>query len=242
VIEQEIDNNGQMIAGTYHKEKLPLVNYIMPTAYQWTRVFLQADMRVEEFNAANGFNIQAKSSSFSASARASYGLGGFGASGGVSYGQSNVSAAGETSFARDQAAGTLHMEATLEPRADVRLPQPFILQKGPRIKVTAGARQDILGTATPPAPAPVIGRKLTLTIELRDKANNPLAGKQLEYRISQPLLNYTPTPASGQTDSNGQLLVELRREGAAFDATRPPEAVTVNVWLGLINEQVVVNI
>ena len=60
--------------------------------------------------------------------------------------------------------------------------------------------------------------------------------------ISQPLLNYTPTPASGQTDSNGQLLVELRREGAAFDATRPPEAVTVNVWLGLINEQVVVNI
>lgn len=243
VFEQEIDNNGQMTTGTPHVQKLPLVNYLMPTAYQWSRVYLQADMQVKEFNAANGFNIQSKSSSFGVGARANYSIfGGFGASGSTSYNTSSSSAGGETSFSNDTAAGSLHMEATLEPRTDIRLPQPFIVQKGPRLKVTAGARQDVLGTPVGNNPAPVVGRRLTLTIELRDKVNNVLPGKQLEYRISQPLLNYTPTPADGKTAPDGTLTLELRREGAAFDATKPPEAVVINVWFGLVAEQVVVNI
>lgn len=240
VFEQEIDNDGKMTAGVVHQQKLPLINYLMPTAYQWSRVFLQSDMQVREFNAANGFNIKGKSSSVSAKASAGYGtFSGFSGSGSVAASMSSYSAAGETSVSRDEAAGSLHMEATLEPRADVQLPRPFILQKGPTLKVSAGARSDITDNANPPA---IIGRRLSLTIELRDKANVALPNKRIEQRISDPLINYSMTPANGQTDATGTLVLELRREGGAFDRNKPAEAVTVSVWLGLINQQVVVNI
>ena len=95
VFEQEInDETGLMKQGNVIVQQLPLVNYLMPTAYQWSRVFLSADMQVKEFNGANGFNIKGKSSSFSANAQASYGLiGGFGASGGVRYSNNSYESA-----------------------------------------------------------------------------------------------------------------------------------------------------
>ena len=238
VFEQVIkDADGTMDTGNVITQKLPLINYLMPTAYQWSRVYLSADMQVKEFNGSNGFNIKGKSSSFSANARASYGLGtGFGASGGVSYSNSSYEASAETSFSRDEAAGSLHMEATLEPRADVQLPRPFIVQKGPRLKVTAGARTDIT-SGTPPV---VTGRQISLSLELRDTKNNALVGKTLDFRISQPLLNYRTAPAT--TGNDGKLALVISREGAAYDATKPPEAVVVTVWYGLVSEQVVINI
>jgi hypothetical protein len=239
VFEQEIDDNGEMTAGRPVLQKLPLVNYIMPTAYQWTRVYLQADAKVQEFNAANGFNIQGKSTSFSADARASYGIlqGGFSAGGGTRFATSSYGYAGETSVSRDEAAGSLHMEATLEPRSDIRLPQPFIVQKGPRLKVTVESRRDLLGTA--PAgggAAPVIGRELVLKATLTSKTNTPLTGKQLGFKLTEPLLNYTQAPATSGAD--GAITWTVRREGAAFNATEPPVAVTATVWFGLVNEQV----
>jgi hypothetical protein len=238
IFEQEIDNDGNMTAGKPLVQKLPLVNYLMPTAYQWTRVYLQADMKVKEFNGSNGFNIKGSSSSFSAGVQANYGLSGFGASGSVNYASRNFSTSTEASVAQDEAAGSLHMEATLEPRADIQLPRPFILQKGPRLKVTAGSREDIKNAETPPK---IIGRQITLTAELRDKGNNALANKQLDYKIGNPLLNYEATNG-GKTDNDGKMTITIKREGGAFDAKKPPEAVVVNVWLGLINEQVVINI
>ena len=228
-----------MTAGNANVQKLPLINYLMPTSYQWTRVYLEADMKVSEFNSANGFNIKGQSTTFTAGVQGSTGLLGGGISGDTRFSTGSFQNGTQSSTAQDSAAGTLHMEATLEPRPDIQLPRPLILQKGPHLKITAGAREDITDTASPPA---VIGRKITLTAELKDKANNALSGKQLEFRISEPLLNYTITPADGKTDTNGQLTIEVRREGAAFDKDKPPEAVIVNVWLGLVNEQVVINL
>jgi len=237
VFEQEINDNGEMTTGKVHKEKLPLINYIMPTAYKWDRVYLQADMKVKEFNGSNGFNIKGSSTSFTAGASGGYGLmqGGWNVRGDTRFTTGGFQQSVDTSDSRDEAAGDLHLEAELVEREDIQLPRPFVLQKGPRLKVTAGARSDIMNGATPPE---AIGRQVTLTVELRDKTNQPLANKQLEYKVSQPLINYSTTPANGQTDANGQLRIELKREGAAFDRTKPAEPVFVNVWLGLVNEQV----
>lgn len=239
IYEQQINNDGQMEQGNVVRQKLPLINYLMPTAYQWSRVFLQADMDVQEFNTANGFNIKSKASLFSARASASGGLfSGFSASGSVQRTTFGVEVEGESSFGRDLAAGKMHMEATLEPRADIELPKPLILQKGPQLKVTAGSRRDILSSANPPV---TIGREVVLTVELRDRANAPLPNKQIEFRISNPLLNYNVSN-NGQTDADGKLTITIERLGAAYDAAKPPEAVIVNVWLGLINQQVVINL
>lgn len=237
VFEQEINDNGEMTTGKIHKEKLPLINYIMPTAYKWDRVYLHANMKVKEFNGSNGFNIQGSSTSFTAGVSGGYGLmqGGWNVRGDTRFTTGGYQQSTESSFARDEAAGDMTVEAELKEREDIQLPRPFVLQKGPRLKVTAGARTDIMNQATPPE---AIGRQVTLTVELKDKANNALANKQIEYRISQPLINYSMTPANGQTDANGQLKIELKREGAAFDKTKPAEPVVVNVWMGLVNEQV----
>jgi hypothetical protein len=75
VFEQQInDEDGSMSEGIPHVQKLPLVNYLMPTAYQWSRVYLESDMNVSEFSAANGFNIQGKSQNFQAGVSGSYGM------------------------------------------------------------------------------------------------------------------------------------------------------------------------
>jgi hypothetical protein len=74
VFEQQLDDDGQMDKGIIHMQKLPLINYLMPTAYKWSRVYLEADMKVKEFNGANGFNIKGKSNSFSVGASANYGV------------------------------------------------------------------------------------------------------------------------------------------------------------------------
>lgn len=236
VFEQELNDDGTMDKGTPHMQKLPLINYVMPTAYQWTRVFLQADMKVSEFNGSNGFNIKGSSTSVAVGARASYSVfGGFSGSVNANVRTSQFSAEGETSFARDDAAGSLHLEATLEPRADIRAPQPFIVQKGPKLKVTTGSKSDIVSTATPPV---TTGRKMSITVELTAKAGGPLANKSVDFRLADSTLNFDTLPSNGQTDANGKLEIIIKREGAAFDPAKPPQQSIVRVWYGLLNEQV----
>src|SRR3954470_18959291 len=114
VFEQQVkDDDGTMDKGVVHIQKLPLTNYLMPTAYQWSRVYLEADMNVQEFNSRSGFNIQQKSFSADARVSGSYGLGGFGVKGSAGMSYSNTSTGVDASFGQDVAAGKLHMEATL---------------------------------------------------------------------------------------------------------------------------------
>jgi hypothetical protein len=78
---------------------------------------------------------------------------------------------------------------------------------------------------------------VVLKATLMSKANTALGGKQLGFKLSEPLLNYTQTPATtGATD--GAITWTITRTGAAFNATEPPVAVTANVWFGLVTEQV----
>jgi hypothetical protein len=234
VFEQKIkDDDGTMEKGEVHIQKLPLTNYLMPTAYQWSRVYLEADANVQEFNSRTGFNIQQKSFNANFGASGSYSLfGGFGGktSFGMGYGSSSTGT--DASASTDIAAGKLHMEATLEPRRDVDLPRPFILQKGPRMQLLVGARESINQDNDPTKP--VIGTKVTLTAVLQKTDGSPMeAGKALSAAISEPTLNYDMNP-SGQTDSNGKMTLVIKREGAAYDPTTPVRAM-VRVSFGLVS-------
>jgi hypothetical protein len=245
IFEQQIDDNGTMQAGHPIVQQLPLVNYLMPTAYQWSRVYLQADMNVSEFNSANGFNIQSKSMAFNASARAGGGLfSGFSASGSTSFGISSSEVAGGSSYSQDVAAGKMHMEATLEPRADIQLPKPFVIQKGPQLKLMAGSLQDVIEETPDPNGGPsvkkLVGHKVTLTAELKATNGGPGKAKQLEISLSQPL-TYTMTPTDGKTDDNGNLTIEITRQGAAFDPNKPL-TLEVRVWLGLVAQAIAVTL
>jgi hypothetical protein len=232
IFEQKIkDDDGTMEAGEVHLQTLPLTNYIMPTAYMWSRVYLEADANVQEFNSRTGFNIQQKSfnagTSFQASA-SPFGLGGS-VRGGVSFGSNSTGV--DTSVSSDLAAGKLHMEATLEPRGDIEVPKPFILQKGPRMQLNIGARESLHQDNDPTKP--VTGTKVTLTVVLQKTDGSPMeAGKALSVNLSESTLQYDMSP-SGQTDSNGKMTITIKREGAAFDPTTAVGAV-VRVSFGLV--------
>ena len=249
VFEQQLnDETGEMKQGNVITQQLPLINYLMPTAYQWTRVYLQADMRVSEFNGANGFNIQGGSTSFGASARASYGLfGGLSVSGGTSFNTNRFDQSATSSYSQDNAAGSMHMEATLEPRGDVALPQPFIVQKGPQLKLAVGNSEPITTTTPPPASGgtattTVTGRRVVMTAELRKTDGSVNNGKNLSVTVDRPGINFVTrqpgqTAANSATDANGQLEIEIRREGAAYDPATPLPIV-VRVRFGLVSESV----
>jgi hypothetical protein len=241
VFEQQLqDSDGQMTAGVMHVQKLPLVNYLMPTAYNFSRVFLQADMKVQEFNAANGFNIKGSSTSVSASAKASYGLGGFGASGSASFGYSTFNRSGEVSVAQDSAAGSIHMEATLEPRADIQLPRPFVLQKGPRLQVRIDSSGDIPDND---AAKPSIGRQIVLKAKLLDTKSQPLGGKTLDVTVSDPQFN---RDSVGTTDNlTGETTITIKNEwgtGKAVGQEPQRKQALVTVSFGLVSQAIPISL
>ena len=235
VFEQKLDDDGNMTRGNAIIQELPLINYLMPTGYAFSQVHLTADMDVSEFNAANGLNIKKSSFSAGVNANVSYGLlSGWGGSGGMHVDYSNQNLSVGTSSAQDKAAGKLHMEATLEPRTDIQLPKPFIVQRGPRLRLMIAEIKDVTEPADGDTPAKVIGREATLTAELTDDAGQPLTGKTLQVSCDQPTLSYTASGATGTADPNkGKLQVKVTRQGAAYD---PKTSITANlrVWMNLV--------
>lgn len=236
VFEQVIDDDGKLTDGKIHESELPLVNFITPTAYKWSRVFLQADMQVAEFSAQTGMRIQGHSTSFNIGARASYGLfSGFGASGSTAFSTSNYGQEVTATAQTDSAAGQLHMEATLEPRDDIRPPQPFILQKGPTLKLLIDKIEDITG----PVPsgggaAPVIGRKATIRAELKKQNGDPNTGKSIDTMLSESGLAVV---SSGNTDTKGVTTLTIERRNPANDGTPgAPVAFVLRAQFGLVSD------
>ena len=236
VFEQVIDDDGKLTEGKIHESELPLVNFITPTAYKWSRVFLQADMQVAEFSAQSGMRIQGRSTGFSIGARASYGLfSGFNASGSTAFSTSSFDREVTATAATDSAAGQLHMEATLEPRDDIRPPQPFVLQKGPTLKLLISKIEDITG----PAPsgggaAPVIGRKATIKAELKKQNGGPNTGKSIDTTLSESGLAVV---SSGNTDAEGVTTLTIERRNPANDGTPgAPVAFVLRAQFGLVSD------
>jgi hypothetical protein len=237
VFEQQLkDDDGTMDKGIPHLQDLPLINYLMPTAYQWSRVFLQADMNVSEFNAANGFNIQSKSQSFRAGANIGYGFLGFSGGASASYAQSSYQVSGEASYAQDTAAGSMHLEATLEPRPDMGLPRPFVLQKGPKLKLNRGPVAESSQTANNVV---TVTRTVDVTAHLSKGDGNNHGGKLLDVNCTEPAITYTTTPASGQTNATGDLVIQLKRSGTPEEMANRVNAI-VRVSFGLVSDSVAV--
>jgi len=229
VFEQIIDDDGNMDAGIPKIQKLPLINYVMPVGYEFSRIYLEADMNVQEFNAAKGMNIKGKSTSVGV--KAGFKAGMFGASGGAStaISHSNFSRELDTSLAQDTAAGSLHIEATLEPRDEIALPSPLILQKGPKLALRMTSRSTING-ADPGGGAdiPVIGRQAIFEIVLKKTDGAANGGKDVDISISDPLVELEANTTT--TDTNGMIPFTLKRQwGVLGDGEKAPDPVDVIV-------------
>jgi len=236
--EQQLDDEGRLQSGGEAKiQSLPLANYVMPTAYQWSRVYLEADMKVQEFNSKSGFDIMSKTSSGGLRLGGGFGLGGWSANGGFGYGSSSNQTSVQNGYSMDNAAGSMHMEATLEPRGDIELPKPLILQKGPVMTATVTGVQEI-PDPNPPAntTAKVIGKEATVLVTVKKANNTANSGKTLQYSVDQPNVTHKPA-VSLTTDANGQISLVVTRKGAAYDPLTPVQ-VNVVVWLGMVSQSV----
>ncbi len=242
--EQELDDDGHLTNnGNAKMQALPLINYLMPTAYQWSRVYLEADMKVQEFNSKTGFDIQSKSSSGGLRLGGSFGPTGFGANGGFGFGSSSNQTSVASGYSMDNAAGSMHMEATLEPRSDIELPKPIILQKGPTVSVSLTSITDITETQPPvngvPQPPKVVGKEALVKVTVKKSTGEVNSDKLIEYSVDQPKINHS-APSGLTTSATGEVTIKLRREGTAFDANTPM-AVGLVVWLGLVSKTLTVN-
>jgi hypothetical protein len=222
------DDDGSMADGVPHLQKLPLINYLMPTAYAWKRVHLEADMNVQEFNTRSGFNIQQNSFAAGAGVRGGFGLfgAGFSASAYANYSNNNTSV--DSSNSLNYAAGKLHMEATLEPRSDVELPKPFVLQKGPKLELQVGSRKPVPAEGNPKE---IVGQEVQLTATLSKTDGKPHdKGKALSVTVSDPMLSYS---SPGTTDDQGEMQIVVSRRVVDQADDKPVQAL-VRVSFGLV--------
>ena len=237
VFEQVLTDDGKMSRGTPIIEDLPLINYLMPTAYQFSEVKLFSSMKVSEFSSANGFNIQQRSSAFSANASGSYSRGRLSVGGSVGYATSNSNLDINSSSSQDAAAGEMQMEATLKPR-NVELPRPLLIQVGPSLDLSAGSRSDMTDSSTPPK---VIGSQVTLTARLTKADGTPNAQKSLSISVDNGL-TYTVNPVNGKTNAAGELEITVRRMKTVNDDLTKPLSAQVRVWLNLVNSAIEISI
>jgi hypothetical protein len=226
------DSDGSMDEGIIHLQKLPLINYLMPTAYQWKRVYLEADMNVQEFNSRSGFNIQQKAVSLNANVSGSASLLGGSITASTNFGFSNTSTGVDASNSVDTAAGKLHMEATLEPRADVELPRPFILQKGPKLDVQVGSKAELKEDSNDPTK--ITGYQVVLTALLTKLDGSPNDAKPLSVTVSDPTMTFT---SAGKTDAQGSMTVTVKRK-VLDPATDKPVQALVRTSFGLVTTTV----
>lgn len=244
VYDQELDDEtGEMTNGTPHLQKLPLINYLMPTAYHFSEATIRATMNVSEFSSANGFNIQSKSRASSAGGSVGYSsFRGFSIGGGASTANNSSEVSGGSTYGQDYAAGQIQMEVKLAPRADIALPKPFIVQKGPKVTLNLQGTEPILDAA-----GAEIGRRAIVRAFVRKKDGSPNAQNTNlnadvdNANLSVVFKNVDGTPDTDGTDSNGILRIDVERKGAAFTPGTPMQG-NLRVNLGLASDIITLNL
>jgi hypothetical protein len=216
VVEQwRDDETGLPTTSDIHVEQVPLLDLVKPPAYQWSTVRLEAEMEVERFTSADGFEIRPRS---------------VGGGGGLPVDAAGTQARASVSQTRE--AGRLRLEATLAPRSELELPRPFVLQRGPRLTVELTALQPVMAEGQPGGPP--VGRRALITATLVRHDDSPNAAKQLHVRVDAP---GTATVMPPLTDLRGRTVITVTRAGPAFDEDQP-RAVAVEVSFGLVVETI----
>jgi hypothetical protein len=237
IFEQQITEDGNMGDGKAHIQKMPLLAYVPLTVQQVKQVFLTADMEVEEFTSNKGLTIKKSHTDFNLNAKAKYSVfGGFGASGGTNLNTTSDSYADGLSTATDKAAGKLHMEATIEPR-EIPLPQPFVVQKGPRLSLVMTERKSVDNADADAADDVATQRKVTIKAKLMKSDGTVLGGKTLAVNVDKGF----PFSVSGPTDPvTGEVVITVRRP--LGKENRDPVNTVVGVSLNLVTSSLTITL
>jgi hypothetical protein len=219
VVEQVLQDDGTPATGpnavNVLRQKMSLIQFIVPTFYQWRHVQLNLNFDVEEIGSIKDFKIRTSRE---------YNRGLFGIPTG-----SRVRRTGEgTADATDTKSADGALDARLEPRPDITPPSPFLFRTGPTINFIPGEdEKDTSGK--------VIGANLTIQVY---KANgDPNNDQPLKVSVNQG--RYTVEGSSLTTGDDGTVAIKVFKPDPT---TAETQVVAVSVALGIVTGRVNVTI
>lgn len=232
--------------------EVPMSTIVLPMAYQFSRVYFQADLKLSEIDKKNGVRLVKSSHALKASAKVDLGpqallagnLPGINAGGSAAIKGSNL--AKDTTSSTDQSLAVLHFEATMEPRKEVEVPAPLRSRVAPRIVVAVVDMKVVPMVATAPGPPAVAftPEKRTATINVKvfkaSGADNDAALANLQFSLDAPelMVKKAAAPAAGAP----QVLTVERTQTAETQPLAPPRPVILRVTLGAITETVTLSL
>ena len=161
---QELNDDGLPVPSATQlvTENVSLINFVRPTAHQWSHVALRMDMSVGAVDNERGISVNSKTKS----ARATnvglfFGFLGIGVS---SFKERSTFRSEESDFESNWAEGRVLMDALLQPRNVEGFDPPAEVSIGPQIFMALGSVQETLNSGV------VIARATDIVITVR-KAN-----------------------------------------------------------------------
>lgn len=227
--EKVYDDQGTLIEIKNHTSQLPLINFIDPVVYQWSRVRLQGLYFASEFASASERQTSSQVST-EGSGQAGFAII-LGA--GYNYNSNSQSATQSTqNTTSDIAVGQIRMNALLEPRKDIGVPKPVQVIQGPYLSIIAGEIQPVMEGGH------LVARTMSVLIEYHRRDGTVIPSKTISVETDG--VPWTYVTANGQTDSNGRVEITLRRDFLDEDADTSPQDTIVSARIGMIQNNTTV--
>lgn len=237
VRETVYDDQGIIDDTRTHTRTLPLITFVDPVFYEWSRVRLQGHFQAREF----------KFGTESTSRQASQGFGGgiggpllfLGVSGFYSGGDKTVTESAATR-STDLSLGQVRMSALLVPRRDVGVPKPRQVIQGPRLAIIPGAMAEVRDAA-----GVLTGRTLSLIIQYSKREGPPIAGKDIAIETEGVPWSFVAIPPAvdpTKTDAQGQIQIRLERQFLDPSGDTTPVDVVVTARKGLVTDSTTVTL
>jgi hypothetical protein len=227
--EKVYDDQGTLTDINNHTSQLPLINFIDPVVYQWSRVHLQGLYFAREWASASERQTESHVSSGGA------GQGGLLLILGAGYNynkQSDVTSQSTQATTSDYAVGQMRMNALLEPRKDIGVPKPIQVIQGPYLSIVAGEIQPVMDGGR------LVARTMSVLVEYHRRDGTAIPGKIISVETDGVPWAYVTT--DGQTDNNGRVEITLRRDFLDEDADTSPQDTVVSTRIGMVQNNTTV--
>lgn len=204
---QELNDDGLPVPSATElvTQSVSLINFVRPTAHQWSHVALRMDMTVGAVDNERGMTVSTRNSSTRA-VNAGLFLGFLGI-GVLSVRESSTFRKEESDFESNWAEGRVVMDALLQPRTVEGFDPPAEVTIGPQIFMALGSVQETLNAGV------VTARSTTVVITVRkaDGSVNPVVAIDVDAGPFNLSFSTTGGFTGNTTNAAGQCSVELSR-------------------------------
>lgn len=262
-------DDGTLDAETNLVMKMPLASYVDVVSHEVSQVHIQGVFQATGFQSSSSSTTETTLGSSYAQLHIGAPLAGPSTSSALAQGATAVASGATGGFrsgyetttttsvaagsASESSYGQMRMNAEIRPRADVGVPRPSQVVRGPLLSLTPVAQPD--GWEVEKTGETVTARRAAIMIHYRKRGEDgegaPIVGRS--FAIEAPGLYWTVCDATGvaatestiealrQTDADGRMYLLVRRDLSA-DADRAPRPFAVTARIGMVNTTVVVSL